>query len=71
MKRSIYKKFEDAEDAVATVDGEAYRVNGQEYLFHYPEMMDGILNKRGRKVLRRKVRSVGMIKTRGKKMRET
>jgi len=71
MKRTIYKKYEDAEEALASIDRRDVAANGWEYVVHYPEMTDSILNKRGRKVSKRKVRSIGMIKRRGSKMRET
>jgi hypothetical protein len=71
MKRTLGKKYEDAIIASESVDKLEHTVTGRTWAVHYPEMVDGFINKRNRKLLRRKIRSVGITKQQGNKMGES
>ncbi len=68
MKRSIYQKYNDAVDANELVDQYDESVNSDLHAVHYPEMTDSLLNRYGKRVTKRKIRSVGHIKEQGKKL---
>lgn len=71
MKRKIMDKYDAAEESKGCVDGLAEAVNLRQFDVHYPEMTDSVINKWGKRVSKRKIRSVGTVKEMGKRMRKS
>lgn len=71
MKRKIVDKYDAADDAKNCVDELAEAVNIQQMTVHYPEFTDSVINKWGKRVSKRKIRSVGTVKELGKRMRKS